>query len=457
MDVEPQTTGSLRVLHHVLRPYSGRGTVTSHAGEKADRRRAAPSGTSDPVSRAPGDLSDNQAVQPSHALQPGDPTEVLGRRFAALAIDLVLLGSIGAILFAVARHTSISGAPANTCDRLSSSSTVCLQIGGRVYTWDRGAYLRAAVLTGLAGVLDLVVLQTLMGGSVGKLFVGLRVIEARGNEARFVRMLGRWVFLAVDLGCFLVGLVTTLVTHPHRRVGDLVCGTYVVATRSVGEPVPVARYPPPGFGAPPPGYGPTVPAHYPAGWGGPEGWSAPPVVTPPGTAPTTPGEWGAVARPSPLVRSPQWQAPPPGTPQPAPEQHQSMAPQWATPPGPAEHPDAPADEDEPAREATPKPEPIVSQWSPVVPLNKNAGTPLAAPVRIDPPTPNGPAVSQWSGVVPGARTDGAVPPDEPTPPPVPPPTPPAPPPPAEPPPAPPTEPPPPPPAADEDEVPWWDA
>src|SRR5437762_10309677 len=118
-------------------------------------------------------------------------------------------------------------------------------------------------------------------------------------------MLGRWVFLAVVLGCFLIGLVTTLVTHPHRRVGDLVCGTYVVATASVGEPVPVA-YPPPGFGAPPPpGYGPAVAGHYPAGWGGPAGWSAPPlVVTPPGTAPTTPGERSAVVRPSPLLRSP---------------------------------------------------------------------------------------------------------------------------------------------------------
>jgi uncharacterized RDD family membrane protein YckC len=410
-------------------------------------------------------VSDVQPVSPPYGPPTGDPTDVLGRRFAALAIDLVLLGAIAAILFAVAKHTSIAGAPKHTCDELSSSgSSVCVQIGGRVYRWDRGTYAGAAVLSLLAAFLDLVLLQTLMGASVGKLFVGLRVIEQPGNEARFLRMLGRWVFLIVDLGCFVVGLVTTLVTHPHRRVGDLVCGTYVVATSSVGVPVIVATYPPPGFDAPPPGYAHSVPGHYPAGWGGPAGWTAPPVVTPPGTAPTTPGEWGAVARPAPpLVRSPQWQEPPPGTPQPVPESRQSMAPQWATPPVPtADQPEAPADgragDGEPVAEDAAIPETIVTQWSPVVPLTNNSSDrPLAAPVSADPPAP-GPAaaISHWSPVVPAEPRDRASTPDEPTPPPVPPPTPPAPTPPTEPPPAPPTEPPPPPPAAEEDDVPWWE-
>jgi uncharacterized RDD family membrane protein YckC len=403
-------------------------------------------------------VSDVQPVSPPYGPPTGDPTDVLGRRFAALAIDLVLLGAIAAILFAVAKHTSISGAPKRTCDELSSSgSSVCVQIGGHVYRWDRGTYAGAAVLSLLAAFLDLVLLQTLMGASVGKLFVGLRVIEQPGNEARFLRMLGRWVFLIVDLGCFLVGLVTTLVTHPHRRVGDLVCGTYVVATSSVGVPVIVATYPPPGFGAPPPAYAHSVPGHYPAGWGGPAGWTAPPVVTPPGTTPTTPGEWGAVARPAPpLVRSPQWQEPPPGTAQPVPESRQSMSPQWATPPVPTpDQPQAPMDartgHGESVAEEAAMPETIVTQWSPVVPLTNNSSDrPLAAPVSADPPAP-GPAaaISHWSPVVPAEPSDGASSPDEPRPPPVP--TPPT-----EPPPAPPTEPPPPPPAAEEDDVPWWE-
>jgi hypothetical protein len=403
-------------------------------------------------------LRDNHRVSVPYTLPPDDPTEVLGRRFAALAIDLIVLGVVGFILVVAAKHKVLYDAPPHACSTKAVRGwSICRQVGSHVYLVDNSALVRAGLLGALAGFLDLVVLQSLMGGSIGKLCAGLRVIEASGHEARFLRMLGRWVFLIVDLGCFVVGLVTTLVTHPHRRIGDLVCGTYVVGTAGVGQPVIVAPRAAPAFGAPPPGYAVDT---YPAGWGGPAGAHAPPVETPPGTAPTTPGAWGAVARPAPFVRSPQWQAPPPGTPESAPEPRQTMAPQWATPPGPSsEEPERQA-ANEPAAETTAKPEEIVAQWRPVVPLANNAGTPLAAPVRTDPPAPApGAAVSQWKPIVPGAPPNGAATPGEPAPTPPPPPTPPAPPPPSEPPPAPPTEPPPPPPAAEEaeDEVPWWDA
>jgi hypothetical protein len=322
------------------------------------------------------------------------------------------------------------------------------------------------LLTGLAGFLDLVVLQTLTGASVGKLCVGLRVIEQPGNEARFMRVLGRWLFLAIDLGCFLVGLVTTLATRPHRRVGDLVCGTYVVAVADVGHPVglpdafaPVQSAVPTAYGAPPG-------APVPPGWGTPAGWATvpppTPVATPPGTSPTTPGEWGAVARPGPaLVRSPQWQAPPETASAPTPVARE-MAPQWATPPGRkrAESDEEPAAAAEPmhAPEAAPESLAAAPHWSPVVPatteepraVNGETGSAIQPP----PPPP-----APWRPVVPVSRE----------PEPDPPPTPPAPPPPTEPPPPTPTEPGPPPPAAHDDaepdatepeseqDVPWWDA
>src|SRR5438094_983775 len=74
----------------------------------------------------------------------------------------------------------------------------------------------------------------------------------------------------VDLFCFgVVGLVTSLVTHPHRRVGDMVGGTFVVGTADAGRPVQ-ASY------AAQPAYAGAVPG----GWGPPqEGqpqWGAPP-------------------------------------------------------------------------------------------------------------------------------------------------------------------------------------
>ena len=108
--------------------------------------------------------------------------------------------------------------------------------------WQRGrAPPYATAAAGLLGFLNLVVLQSITGASLGKLMLGLRVVDQQGNKAGVGRMLGRWVLLLVDALCFLVGLITVLVTHPHRRVGDLACGTYVVATGSVGQPI--ALYP----------------------------------------------------------------------------------------------------------------------------------------------------------------------------------------------------------------------
>ena len=138
-----------------------------------------------------------------------------------------------------------------------------------------------------------------------------------------MRMFGRWVMLVIDLGFFLVGCIITGATHPHRRLGDFVFGTYVVSMSSVGRPIvdwmqgsagPRCRQRselrrarelddtagPGGCGR--------------AGCDGSADACGDravlPVQTPPGTTPTTPGEWGAVARPAPVVRSPQWATPP---------------------------------------------------------------------------------------------------------------------------------------------------
>jgi uncharacterized RDD family membrane protein YckC len=45
------------------------------------------------------------------------------------------------------------------------------------------------------------------------------------------------LLLIVDaLFCFLVGLITSLSTKGHQRVGDLVAKTWVVSARDVGYP-----------------------------------------------------------------------------------------------------------------------------------------------------------------------------------------------------------------------------
>jgi uncharacterized RDD family membrane protein YckC len=45
----------------------------------------------------------------------------------------------------------------------------------------------------------LVVLQSLTGWSVGKLLLGLRVVKEDGSRPGFLKTLGRWGLLIVDL------------------------------------------------------------------------------------------------------------------------------------------------------------------------------------------------------------------------------------------------------------------
>jgi hypothetical protein len=72
------------------------------------------------------------------------------------------------------------------------------------------------------------------------------VVDEQGNKASFGKMLLRWVMWIVDglplvLGP-LVGLITSLTTTGHRRVGDMVAKTHVVRKSSVGHPVTVGHH-----------------------------------------------------------------------------------------------------------------------------------------------------------------------------------------------------------------------
>jgi len=240
-------------------------------------------------------------------------------------------------------------------------SDTCLQIRSHVYTWAPGRFALAIVLGVLASAVNHVLLQGITGASVAKMLVGLRVVDGGGRVCGVGRAIVRWLFLIVDqFFCFLVGLITMLVTRPHRRVGDMVAGTYVVSTADVGRPVvPQAAMPPyayAGQGAwtPP---APGVPA-----WGTP-----PPPPQPTWGAP--PPSWGAQPPP------PTWgSAPPPPYQQPPPDQ-----PGWAAPQQPAPQPPPP-----------PPPSPASATPSPSAPAPPSWGTPPppAQPAPAAPETPS---------------------------------------------------------------------
>ncbi|MDQ1384177.1 MAG: hypothetical protein QOG65_1556 [Actinomycetota bacterium] len=300
----------------------------------------------------------------------GDPTNVMGRRIVAYVIDFLLLAGIGIAVFAVTKDQVYTSAPAHACESLRAGglSGSCVQIGSRVYVWKGSGIALGYGIGALANILDLVVLQAVVGASIGKLIMGLRVVDAQGRKAGFGSVLLRWILLIfVDNLCFVVGLLTASLTHPHRRVGDMAAGTYVVALADVGRPVlgpaaadqygaygqpgPAGWVPPggapqgaPGWGAPPaaPYGGPPSP---PGGWSAPPPpqptWGAPPPTSPPGwgappTAESAPPTWGSPLPSSP-EQTPGWAEPTP----PPPSTTPAPPPPADDPPGP--EPDAPVD------------------------------------------------------------------------------------------------------------------
>lgn len=272
----------------------------------------------------------------TYAQPMADPTNVVGRRIGAYAIDglLMLVLTIAVVypIFISLSETAPSGrvqcAGTSNLDgntlgdgttfRTQIDSQFCFELGDEVRyipEGDTGAFTAQAY--GLAfGIqaLNLVVLQGLSGASLGKLMVGLRVIRQDGQKAGLGWAALRWVLLFVDsFFCFLPGAILVFATKGHRRLGDMAASTFVVRQHSVGTPPQV-----PGVTGPVawqgtgqqgyPGYPGQQQGGWPAGPAAPGGWAGPPTTGQSGTwAPTgtgTPPAPGGV----PSGEGPTWDA-----------------------------------------------------------------------------------------------------------------------------------------------------
>ncbi len=238
-----------------------------------------------------------------------DPTAVVGRRIVAILIDLglamaVVLAIMVPAITGRARTVSasefkcVSAIDSGSSDRKAVDSDLCWEWGDEVQyvPRDESNAVSLAFYGLIAGItfLDLVVLQSITGASLGKLLLGLRVIDLEGRRASPWRMTVRWFFLLL-LGfccCFLVDLVMVFSTKGHRRVGDMAGGTLVVGKDQLGRR-PVV----PGV---------TAPATTMAPYGAAPYGATPPMPTAnPGAAPTTDGPIWDEARDTYI----QWDAP----------------------------------------------------------------------------------------------------------------------------------------------------
>lgn len=334
-------------------------------------------------------------MYPSHA-PVHDPTAVMGKRFGAYIID----GLIGAILFfivlfsfATRESFGSSSQAEQVCDRINdqNSDFLCVPAETDVFLWEANDVL----LSGLVGLgfwfLNDAVLTGLTGFSIGKAIVGLRVVrQSDGRLCGLGRSTARWAMWIADGApwCFpLAGLITGLASKGHRRVGDMVAGTFVVDKRSVGF-APIV-----------PGLTPGVPEHgatqAPA-WAPPPQWgpaAAPPPANPWGqpAAPPSANPWGPpgglppvppAATPPPTYPSP-WGTPPSASPPGA----------WAPPPAPSPWaPPAPGPWTPPVT-AEPTPPAYPTPWSPPPAVDPT----LVQPVLGEPPTQPVPIVAPVAG------------------------------------------------------------
>ena len=178
-----------------------------------------------------------------------NPTDVSGLRIGAWLIDLLVYI---ALLFAFTAITG--GATIETREFLNAEQTeiFCdawngVNDGFCIQGQTNDEYTAITVEGAFGGLgfwaLHLIgysLLQGLTGASVGKLVVGLRVVTESGQVAgigrSFVRTLA-WIIDALTCGLPIIGGVMMVSSKQHRRVGDMIAGTFVVKKGSVGIPI----------------------------------------------------------------------------------------------------------------------------------------------------------------------------------------------------------------------------
>ncbi len=177
------------------------------------------------------------------AYRGADPTAVMGVRIGAYLLDAavaaVVLGVLGFALLSAAAQTAPGGTV--RCPdggaREPGEPVLCLEDGPAEvrFLTDEGLDDLTGDLvlaSGLLTVVNHVLLQGLVGASVGKLVLGLRVVRPNGDDAGLARCLLRTVLLVVDaFACAAIGLFTSFTSRGHRRVGDMVADTLVVSRR----------------------------------------------------------------------------------------------------------------------------------------------------------------------------------------------------------------------------------
>lgn len=167
-------------------------------------------------------------------MQPGwtavDPTNCAARRLGAAAIEFGSAWVLGQVLSLAFRAGTVGFSPTPTT--FNGSETAAFLGGALVVSLVPYVYL--FVIT--------IVLRSLNGASLGQRLLGLVTVDEAGQPVSWATSFARAGLGIVDgfpycCYLFLVGGITMFVSPGHRRVADMVMGTYVVPKEYAGTPL----------------------------------------------------------------------------------------------------------------------------------------------------------------------------------------------------------------------------
>jgi uncharacterized RDD family membrane protein YckC len=180
-----------------------------------------------------------------------DPTAVMGRRIGAFFIDLAITIVACVVIFlpfatqrSVEETLDLPGCHLDiddNGDRVTCENRQVVQIGDTVYEAGGTTFLFDLLFV----FLYFGIAAGLTGATIGKLLVGIRVVQEDGSVVGVPKSLLRWICFFVDI--FFVGIILASTSRGHRRLGDMAACSYVVTKEAVGRPIVLPALP----GAPP--------------------------------------------------------------------------------------------------------------------------------------------------------------------------------------------------------------
>jgi uncharacterized RDD family membrane protein YckC len=157
--------------------------------------------------------------QPVWNAQPAGPAGVayggFWIRVVAYLIDGILLNIAFGIIGAIVGVSMIPVDPTNTDPMVGMEHMGRFQLVALVVTWLYFALMESSP----------------RGATVGKMVLGLRVVDEQGNRISFARATGRFFAKFVSTIILMIGYLMVAFTERKRGLHDMIAGTLVIKNR----------------------------------------------------------------------------------------------------------------------------------------------------------------------------------------------------------------------------------